>query len=123
MAAKRGGARANAGSAVDAARELFLAALLPPDRKLRYFEQQPLRALPPGRAGDRALLLMLVEDGVKKRWVEVHGREEGMHVGGWREASATHSSLIPTALTMITGWHCCSPQVLWVCGHAGEPGG
>eukprot|EP00887_Chlorella_sp_A99_P005084 scaffold25.g5084.t1 len=72
MVAKRGGARAVVGVALDAAKELFLTALLP-DRKLRYFEQQPLGALgaggaPLGPEAKRRLLYWLVEDGVKKRY-------------------------------------------------------
>ena len=69
MCGKKGGARAVVGSAMDALRELFIAVLLP-ERKLRFFEQQPLAAVPAGgggREGERRLLYWLVEDGVKKR--------------------------------------------------------
>ncbi len=52
--------------AVDALREIFIAALLP-DRKLRFFEEQPLARVPPGRAGERALMLFLLEDCLKRR--------------------------------------------------------
>ncbi len=46
-----------------------MVALLP-DRKLRFFEQQPLAAVPAapqGKEGPRRLLYWLVEDGIKKR--------------------------------------------------------
>jgi hypothetical protein len=47
--------------------ELFLSSLLP-DRKLRVLEQQPLQELPPGKEGERCLLLWGVEDAVKRRY-------------------------------------------------------
>jgi hypothetical protein len=47
--------------------ELFLSSLLP-DRKLRVLEAQPLQALPPGKDGERCLLLWGVEDAVKRRY-------------------------------------------------------
>jgi hypothetical protein len=49
------------------AQELFLSSLLP-DRKLRVLEQQPLQDLPPGKDGERCLLLWGVEDAVKRRY-------------------------------------------------------
>ena len=52
--------------AIDALREIFVVALLP-DRKLRFFEEQPLARVPPGREGDRALLQFVVEDAMKRR--------------------------------------------------------
>lgn len=54
--------------AIDALREIFLVALLP-DRKLRFFEEQPLGRVPPGREGDRVLLQFVVEDAMKRRCV------------------------------------------------------
>ncbi|KAL4421400.1 hypothetical protein ABPG75_010691 [Micractinium tetrahymenae] len=67
MCSKRGGARAVVGSAMDALKELFISVLLP-DRKLRFFEQQPLDKLEAGRDGERRLLYWLLEDGLKKRY-------------------------------------------------------
>ena len=52
--------------AIDALREIFVVALLP-DRKLRFFEEQPLARVPPGREGDRVLLQYVVEDAMKRR--------------------------------------------------------
>ena len=68
MASKRGGARAVVGISLDALKELWLEVLLPPSRKLRFFEQQPLAAIKPGREGDRALLLWTFEDALKKKY-------------------------------------------------------
>ncbi|KAI7841479.1 hypothetical protein COHA_004873 [Chlorella ohadii] len=67
MVSKKGGARAVVGSAMDALKELFTTVLLP-NRKLRFFEQQPLDKVEAGREGERRLLYWLVEDGVKKRY-------------------------------------------------------
>lgn len=67
MVGKKGGARAVVGSAMDALKELFTTVLLP-DRKLRFFEQQPLDKVEAGREGERRLLYWLVEDGIKKRY-------------------------------------------------------
>ena len=66
MCAKKGGARAVVGSAMDALKELFTSVLLP-DRKLRFFEQQPLDKAEAGKDGERRLLYWLLEDGIKKR--------------------------------------------------------
>jgi len=41
--------------AIDALKEVFLVALLP-DRKLKFFEQQPLAAVPANKEGTRRLL-------------------------------------------------------------------
>jgi len=68
MAAKRGGARAVVGTALDALKELWLEVLLPPTRKLKFFEQQPLTLVKPGKEGDTALLLWAFEDALKKRY-------------------------------------------------------
>ena len=53
--------------AIDALKEIFLVALLP-DRKLRFFEQQPLGAVPDNKEGNRRLLFYYVEDCLKKRY-------------------------------------------------------
>jgi ribosome biogenesis protein MAK21 len=68
MAAKRGGARAVVGTALDALKELWLEVLLPPERKLKFFEQQSLSLIKPGKEGDTALLLWAFEDALKKRY-------------------------------------------------------
>lgn len=52
---------------MDAGREIFATALLP-DRKLRWLAQQPLASLPPGRDGERRLMLWVFEDALKQRW-------------------------------------------------------
>jgi ribosome biogenesis protein MAK21 len=67
MAVKRGGARAVVGAALDALRELWLEALLPPSRKLRFLAAQPLAGLAalPAKEADRALLLWALEDALK----------------------------------------------------------
>ena len=53
--------------AIEALREIFIAALLP-DRKLRYFEEQPLAAVPAGtKEGARRLLYWHLEDQLKRR--------------------------------------------------------
>lgn len=62
--------------AIDALKEIFLVALLP-DRKLRFFEQQPLAAVPANKEGSRHLLFWYVEDCLKKRYSSfVTGLEE-----------------------------------------------
>lgn len=67
MAGKRGGARAVVGTALDALKELWLEVLLP-DRKLKFFEQQPLGAIKSGKDHDRALMFWSYEDALKKRY-------------------------------------------------------
>ena len=52
--------------AIEALREIFIAALLP-DRKLRFFEEQPLAAVPAGKEGVRRLLYWHLEDQLKRR--------------------------------------------------------
>lgn len=52
--------------AIDALKVLFTTILLP-DRKLLFFEQQPLGALPEGKEGARRLLYYYMEDAIKKR--------------------------------------------------------
>ena len=62
--------------AIDALKEIFLVALLP-DRKLKFFEQQPLASVPATKEGSRHLLLFYVEDCLKKRYSSfVTGLEE-----------------------------------------------
>ena len=62
--------------AIDALKEIFLVALLP-DRKLKFFEQQPLAAVPANKEGSRRLLLYYVEDCLKKKYSSfVTGLEE-----------------------------------------------
>ena len=62
--------------AIDALKEIFLVALLP-DRKLKFFEQQPLAVVPANKEGNRRLLLYYVEDCLKKRYSSfVTGLEE-----------------------------------------------
>lgn len=62
--------------AIDALKEIFLVALLP-DRKLKFFEQQPLAAVPTSKEGARRLLFWYVEDCLKKRYSSfVTGLEE-----------------------------------------------
>ena len=62
--------------AIDALKEIFLVALLP-DRKLKFFEQQPLAAAPTNKEGSRHLLFWYVEDCLKKRYSSfVTGLEE-----------------------------------------------
>ena len=51
---------------MDALKELFTTVLLP-DRKLKFFEQQPVEAQEAGKEGERRLLYWLLEDGIKKR--------------------------------------------------------
>ncbi|KAK9820060.1 hypothetical protein WJX72_005600 [[Myrmecia] bisecta] len=64
---KRAGGRNVVGQAIDALREIFLASLLP-DRKLRFFEQQPLGGVPKNKEGNRQLLYFYLEDCIKKRY-------------------------------------------------------
>jgi ribosome biogenesis protein MAK21 len=65
MMKKRGGARGVVVSALDALKELWIDVLLPPDRKLRYLDVQPLQeASPPVRV----LLYWGFEDSLKRRF-------------------------------------------------------
>ena len=66
MVVKRKGGRAVVGQAIEALREVFLAALLP-DRKLRFLSQQPLTSLPTSREGERRLLYWHLEYCIKRR--------------------------------------------------------
>ncbi|WPT12707.1 Ribosome biogenesis protein NOC1 [Picochlorum sp. SENEW3] len=68
MAGKRGGARAVVGVALDALLELWKDVLLPSDRKLKYFIQQPLSKLPSGKAADKCLVLWEFEDRLKAKY-------------------------------------------------------
>ena len=68
MARKRGGARAVVGNSLDVLSELWKDVLLPHDRKLRFFEQQPLALLPKGKQGDKYLVLWEFEDQLKSKY-------------------------------------------------------
>lgn len=68
MARKRGGARAVVGNSLDVLGELWKDVLLPHDRKLRFFEQQPLAILPNGKQGDKYLVLWEFEDQLKSKY-------------------------------------------------------
>ncbi|KAG2496991.1 hypothetical protein HYH03_004996 [Edaphochlamys debaryana] len=68
-ATKRSGGKELVRQALEALQELFATILLP-DRKLRFLEQQPLQDLPPGRDGDKQLLLWWTEDCVKRRYAQ-----------------------------------------------------
>jgi ribosome biogenesis protein MAK21 len=64
MMKKRGGARGVVVSALDALKELWIDVLLPPDRKLRYLDVQPLQEPSP----PRVLLYWGFEDSLKGRF-------------------------------------------------------
>lgn len=88
MANKRVGTRSVVGNTMDAMKELFVNVLLPPNRKLLFFEQQPIQHLFSSSSDtvdnnkakdnsnnsmskkdrDTVLLYWLVEDGIKKRY-------------------------------------------------------
>ena len=69
MAGKRGGARAVVGTTLDALLELWKDVLLPEDRKLRFFTQQPLSKLPKSsKSADRCLVLWEFEDRLKLQY-------------------------------------------------------
>lgn len=69
MAGKRAGGKQVIGTALDALQELFVDKLLP-DRKLQFFEQQPLHALPAGGTlREQHLLAYAAEDAIKRRYV------------------------------------------------------
>jgi ribosome biogenesis protein MAK21 len=69
MAGKRGGARAVVGTTLDAMVELWRDVLLPPDRKLKYFYQQPLSNLPESsKMVDRCLVAWAFEDQLKHQY-------------------------------------------------------
>ena len=53
--------------AIDALKELFTTVLLP-SRRLLFFEQHPLAALPAGNEGRHRLMYYYMEDAIKKRW-------------------------------------------------------
>lgn len=68
---------------MDAGREIFATALLP-DRKLRWLAQQPLASLPPGRDGERRLMLWVFEDALKQRWAAWQlGRHHAVWLRSW----------------------------------------
>lgn len=64
MMKKRGGARGVVVSALDALKELWIDVLLPPDRKLKYLDVQPLQESSP----PRVLLYWGFEDSLKRRF-------------------------------------------------------
>eukprot|EP00798_Chlamydomonas_sp_ICE-L_P018712 gene18712-25235_t len=64
---RRKGGKEVVRQAIEALQELFLAVMLP-DRKLKYLEQQPLKSLPEGKAGQRQLLFWACEDAIKRRY-------------------------------------------------------
>jgi len=84
MANKRVGTRSVVANTMDAMKELFVNVLLPPSRKLLFFEQQPIQHLFSSsgtddgdnnntnnmsrKDRDKVLLFWLVEDGIKKRY-------------------------------------------------------
>jgi ribosome biogenesis protein MAK21 len=75
MARKKG--RREATMAMDALKDLFVSSLLP-DRKLRYFNQQPYNMIPP--PSDRQLLFWHLEDRIKTHYSEIlRLLEEGTH--------------------------------------------
>ncbi|KXZ46949.1 hypothetical protein GPECTOR_39g443 [Gonium pectorale] len=75
LATKRSGGKELVRQAMEALQELFTTVLLP-DRKLKFLEQQPLQDLPPGRDGDKQLLLWWTEDCVKRRYAMFVGALE-----------------------------------------------
>ena len=70
MVEKKGGARAVVGTALDALRELWIDVLLPPDRKLKFLQQQHVSKLPnlSHKDADVTLLMWCFEDEVKRRY-------------------------------------------------------
>lgn len=71
MAGKRGGARAVVGTTLDAMVELWKDVLLPPNRKLKYFYQQPLQRLMDSTSSkvvDRCLVAWEFEDRLKSQY-------------------------------------------------------
>lgn len=69
MAGKKGGARAVVGTTLDVLLELWKDVLLPSDRKLKHFYQQPLSELPTAsKTVDRWLLLWEFEDRLKSQY-------------------------------------------------------
>lgn len=69
MSGKRGGARAVVGTTLDVLLELWKDILLPPDRKLRYFYQQPLSEISSSsKPTDRWLVMWEFEDRLKSHY-------------------------------------------------------
>ena len=64
-----------------------------PDRKLRFFEEQPLARVPPGREGDRVLLQYVVEDAMKRRCVPSTQQALCAHGRALKSKDASFSSL------------------------------
>ncbi|GIL62556.1 hypothetical protein Vafri_16644, partial [Volvox africanus] len=69
LATRKSGGKEMVRQALEALQELSTNVLLP-DRKLKFLEQQPLQDLPPGRDGEKLLLLWWTEDCVKRRYAE-----------------------------------------------------
>ncbi len=67
MATKKGSREAIL--ATEALRDLFVNDLLPPNRRLRFFEQQPLPEDSSLRPGAETLLYWLLEDKIKTLYV------------------------------------------------------
>ena len=65
---KRKGGRAVVPKALDAMKEVCIAALLP-ERKLLFLADQPLASLGSGKDAQRRLLYWYFEDSLKRRWV------------------------------------------------------
>lgn len=94
MAGKRAGGKQVIGTALDALQELFVDKLLP-DRKLRFFEQQPLHTLPPGGGlREQHLLAFAAEDAIKRRYVSAAAGRciDHSHGGGTHNHFHTSSS-------------------------------
>jgi ribosome biogenesis protein MAK21 len=69
MSGKRGGARAVVGTTLDILIELWKDVLLPPNRKLRYFYQQPLSEVhSSSKSSDRWLVMWEFEDRLKTQY-------------------------------------------------------
>lgn len=88
--------------------EIFLTSLLP-DRKLRVLEQQPLTALPPGRDGERMLLMWAVEDAVKRRYAQFVELLQQCRCGRWADRAVqgqtVRLSCLPVQLPVgLTGF-------------------
>ena len=62
------GGKRGAVQAVQALQELFRDALLPPDRKLRYFSEQPLEKSAAGPLERKRLLFWYIEDMIKRAY-------------------------------------------------------
>ena len=70
MVNKKGGARSVVGTTLDALRELWVDVLLPPNRKLKFLQQQNLEALSKLslKESNRAILIWSFEEQLKKKY-------------------------------------------------------